>query len=170
MSMFTLLADLLFVGHSLIGPSLPAMVSAGLAQQGVNMTVAAQIINGAPLRYAWDNSAEGEGVDARIALPEGQTRVLVLTEAIPLAAQVEWNDSAGQVAKFAGLAWQARPDTQVYIYETWHSLNSGPGAVIAGDPGAGVPWRERIDADLPLWEGLTVQANAQRPAGARWYG
>tara|TARA_R110002110_G_scaffold103598_19_gene261896 strand:+ start:6184 stop:8760 length:2577 start_codon:yes stop_codon:yes gene_type:complete len=166
MSMFTLLADLLFVGHSLIGPSLPAMVSAGLAQQGVNMTVAAQIINGAPLRYAWDNSAEGEGVDARIALPEGQTRVLVLTEAIPLAAQVEWNDSAGQVAKFAGLAWQARPDTQVYIYETWHSLNSGPGAVIAGDPGAGVPWRERIDADLPLWEGLTVQANAQRPAGA----
>lgn len=166
MSVLALLTDILFVGHSLVGPSLPAMVEAGLALQGTPYTVSAQVINGAPLRYSWDNSAEGERGDARVILPKGDTAVLVLTEATPIAPQVEWNDTAGYVAKFAGLAWQARPDTQVYIYETWPSIQSGPGVVIEGDAGSGTPWRERLAQDLPLWEGATVQANAARPAGA----
>ncbi|MBL4916993.1 hypothetical protein [Szabonella alba] len=166
MSILTLLTDILFVGHSLVGPTLPAMVEAGLARQGMEMQVAAQIINGAPLKYNWENGAAAEGENARQALSEGRSRVLVLTEAIPLAAQIEWNDSAAHVARFAGLAWQMRPDTQVYVYETWHSLHSGPGADIRDDPGAGMAWRDRITADLPLWESLTTLANEARPDGA----
>ncbi|SEN32327.1 hypothetical protein SAMN05216227_101142 [Pseudorhodobacter antarcticus] len=166
MSYLTLLADILFVGHSLVGPSLPAMVEGGARLQGQEMSVAAQVINGAPLRFAWDNSADGEQGDARVILPQGDTKVLVLTEAVPVANQIEWNDSAGYVAKFAGLAWESRPDTQVYIYETWPSIKSSPGVVIEGDAGAGVPWRERLTADLPLWEGMTATANAARPDGA----
>jgi hypothetical protein len=166
MSFFALLADILYVGHSLVGPSLPAMVEAGLRHQGTPAVVEAQVINGAPLRFSWDNSVDGENFDARAVLPKGQTSVLILAEATPLASQVQWNDSAGQVAKFAEAAWQARPDTQVYIYETWHSLKSGPSTEIDGDPGANVPWRERLTADLPLWEALTVKANANRPKTA----
>ncbi|MGB3280794.1 MAG: hypothetical protein WBA92_16520, partial [Pseudorhodobacter sp.] len=163
MSFLTLLTDILFVGHSLIGPSLPSMVEAGLARQGLDLEVSSQVINGAPLKYSWNNSSEGERGDARAILPKAETSVLVLTEATPIAAQVEWNDSAGYVAKFAGLAWEARPDTQIYIYETWPSLKSGPGMVIEGDPGAGTAWRERLTAELPLWEGITAKANAMRP-------
>jgi len=166
MSFLALLTDILFVGHSLVGPSLPPMVEAGLARQGAPVSVDAQVINGAPLRYSWDNSSDGERGDARVILPKGETSVLVLTEATPIAAQVGWNDTAGYVAKFAGLAWEARGDTQVYIYETWPSLKSGPGMDITGDPGAAMPWRERLSAELPLWESATVTANATRPAGA----
>ena len=166
MSYLTLLTDILYVGHSLVGPSLPSMVEAGLAHQGVSVEVSAQVINGAPLKYGWNNSAEGERGDAMAILPEGETSVLILTEAIPIAAQMEWNDTAGYVARFAGLAWETRPDTQVYIYETWHSLKSRPGVEIPGDPGSGMPWRERLTADLPQWEAMTAKANAARPEGA----
>lgn len=166
MSFLSLLTDILFVGHSLVGPTLPAMVEAGLARQGMRVEVAAQVINGAPLKYNWENGAEAEGENARQVLPQGRTRILVLTEAIPLAAQIQWSDSAAHVARFAEVAWAARPDTQVYIYETWHSLLSGPGADIPNDPGSGLAWRDRIDADLPLWESLTVAANAARPEAA----
>ncbi|RUS60135.1 hypothetical protein EGN72_10020 [Pseudorhodobacter sp. E13] len=166
MSFLALLTDILYVGHSLVGPSLPPLVEAGLARQGQEVAVSAQVINGAPLKYAWDNSAEGERGDARAILPKGETTTLILTEAIPLANQIEWNDSAGYVAKFAGLAWESRPDTQVYIYETWHSTKSGPGVEIPDDAGSGVPWRERLTADLPKWEALTAKANAMRPDGA----
>jgi hypothetical protein len=166
MSFLSLLTDILFVGHSLVGPTLPAMVEAGLARQGMRVEVAAQVINGAPLKYGWENGAEAEGENARVALGAGRTQVLVLTEAIPLAEQIQWNDSAAHVARFADAAWQARPDTQVYIYETWHSLLSGPGVTIPNDTGSGMAWRDRIAADLALWESLTVAANAARPEGA----
>jgi hypothetical protein len=166
MSVMALLMDILFVGHSLVGPSLPPMIEAGLAKQGLPAAVSAQVINGAPLRFGWENSREGERADARAVLPRGATDILILTEATPIAAQVEWNDTAEYVAKFAGLAWQARPDTQVYIYETWPSLNSGTTQKTEADAGVAMPWRERLTADLPLWEGATAAANAARPNGA----
>lgn len=156
MSILTLLADILYVGHSLVGPTLPAIVEAGLARQGVEMTVSAQVINGAPLRYGWDHSDQGERGDARRILPGGQTKVLILTEAQPLGEQIQWNDSAGYVEKFARLAWEARPDTQVYLYETWPSRNIAEG----------LPWREQLTADLPAWESLAGRANAARPPQA----
>lgn len=160
MSFLSLLTEIVFVGHSLIGTGLPPLVEGGMRAAGSPATVEAQVINGAPLKYNWDNSAESQTLDARAHLARGGTDVLILTEAIPLAGHVEWNDTAGQVAAFAGLAREANPDTRVYVYETWHSLASGPGAAVPDDPGGGVPWRERIDADLALWQGVVDQANA----------
>ena len=166
MSILSLLAEVLFVGHSLVGPDLPPLLEAGFRQMGAEVRVQAQIINGAPLKYNWDNSGSAEGVDARVVLLRGVTDVLVLTEAIPLAAHIEWSDTAGQARNFASLAWQVRPDTQVFLYETWHSLNSAPGAVIEGDPGAGVAWRDRLTADLALWQDVADAVSATRPEGA----
>ncbi|MFV0493251.1 MAG: hypothetical protein ACK5M4_15675 [Pseudorhodobacter sp.] len=164
MSFLAMLADILFVGHSLVGPTLPNLVEAGLNARGMPVEVSAQIINGAPLSYNWENSHDAQGEDSRAVLGKGQTKILILTEGIPLANQVEWNDSVGHVAKFADLAWQARPDTEVFIYETWHSLKSGTGEEIEFDPdGSRIPWRDRITADLPVWESLAEQANANRP-------
>lgn len=167
MTILSVLAEILFVGHSLVGPNLPPLLEVGLIARGqTEARVRAQVINGAPLAWQWDHSAEAEGVDARVVLATEDVDALVLTEAIPLADQVQWNDSATQVARFAALAWERSPETRVYLYETWHSLASGPGAVIEGDAGAGVPWRERLVADLPVWEGLGHAANAARPPGA----
>lgn len=166
MSLLSLAAQILFVGHSLVGPDLPLLTEAGLGHMGQAATVEAQIINGAPLRVNWEQSASAEGVDARVVLARGTTDVLVLTEAVPLAAQVQWNDTAGQVKAFAGLAWEANPETRVYLYETWHSLKSGPQTVIEGDPGSGVPWRERIGADRAAWRDLASEASRGRPSGS----
>ncbi len=165
MSVFALLADILFVGHSLVGPTLPSLVEAGLSQMGQPGVVQAQIINGAPLRYNWDNSANAEGVDGRAVLAQGKVDALILTEGIPLAGNIQYNDTAGQIAAFAGLAREANPDVRVYLYETWHSLNSGTGATVPDDPGAGVPWRERITDDLALWASMAGPEVQIIPAG-----
>ncbi|MBK6466112.1 MAG: hypothetical protein IPF96_03920 [Rhodobacter sp.] len=165
MSLFSLLAEVLFVGHSLIGPTLPNLVEAGLAQMGQPAEVEAQIINGAPLAYAWDHSSEAEGVDGRKELARGEVTALVLTEAIPLAGQVQWNDSAGLVARWAGAARAGNPRAKVWVYETWHSLASGTGAEVPDDPGATVPWRQRIDDDLPLWLAVAGDNAGIIPAG-----
>lgn len=157
--MFGLLTDILFVGHSLVGPDLPPLVEGGLRLMDQPATVSAQIINGAPLRFNLDNSATAEGVDARAELPKGQTEVLILTEAIPLAEQLRWNDTPGAIAAFAELARAGNPDVRVFVYETWHSRT--PGSASEGEPNAGLAWRERLTADLPLWEGAVREASAK---------
>lgn len=160
MNVFSLLAEILYVGHSLVGPDLPVTVEAGLVAMGEPASVSAQIINGAPLRFNFDSGAEAEGVNARAELTKGETKVLILTEAIPLAEHLRWNDTPGQIVRYATEALAANPETRIYLYETWHSRNSGPGTVIEGAPNAGLPWRERLTADLPQWEGAVQAANA----------
>ncbi|MFZ1469527.1 MAG: hypothetical protein WAT09_11205 [Paracoccaceae bacterium] len=164
MSIFSLLAKVLYVGHSLIGPTLPGMVDAGLDRMQTPAAVEMQIINGATLGYNWDNSAVAEGVDGRAELAAGQVTALILTEAVPLAGHLKWSDSAAMVSRWSAAALAGNPAAQVYVYETWPSLNSGTDAAVPDDPGAGVPWRQRIDQDLPLW--LAMAGDAQViPAG-----
>lgn len=166
MSLLALLFDVLFIGHSLIGPVLPGMVQTAARHQGVEMQAEAQIINGAPLRWSWDNSAQGQGVDARAVLPSGRFDAVVITEAIPLANHLQWNDTPGYARRFYDLAVQSRPDAQVFLYETWHSLDSGTGVSVAYDEQGAIPWRDRLDQDLPRWQGVVDAVNAARPPGA----
>ncbi|MFM7655209.1 MAG: hypothetical protein ACKO56_07450 [Paracoccaceae bacterium] len=104
MSVFSVLADVLMVGHSLFGGELPVLTEEALRQGSGPAAVEAQIINGAPLAFNWENSANAEGVDARARLAERPANVLILTEAIPIAEHVKWSDTAGNVARFADLA------------------------------------------------------------------
>ncbi|WP_226780963.1 SGNH/GDSL hydrolase family protein [Oceaniglobus trochenteri] len=165
MSLLSTLSAVLMVGHSLIGPDQPGMLEQLLQAGGADTRVEAQIINGAPLKWNWDHSAEAEGVDARAALPGG-TDALILTEAIPLANHLQWSDSTGYAARFADLARQGNPEVRVFVLETWHSLNSGTGVDVPHDTGAATPWRDRIADDLPLWQDLAEAAGATLvPAG-----
>lgn len=163
MTLFSLLADVLFVGHSLVGPDLPPMLDATLRAMDEPGSVQAQVINGASLAYNWDHAAQAEGVDSRSLLPRGETDVLVLTEAGPLISHLEWSHSAENAARFAALAVTANPDTRVYLSEIWPALTSGSATPPDGDPAGSVPWRDRITADLILWEDLAVQASASTP-------
>ena len=161
MGVLSFLTDVLFVGHSLVGPSLPPLLDATLQRMGEPSVVQAQIINGSSLAFNWDHSAEAEGVDAKARLAAQPTDVLILTESQPVVGQVKYSDSAGYAAKFAGLALDANPQVRLYIYESWSSLNSGPGAITKDDPDAGIPWRERIALDLPVWEGIAADTAAK---------
>lgn len=159
MSILPVAATVLFVGHSLIGPDLPGLVQAALQAGGHPVPVAAQVMNGAPLSWNWDHSAEAEGVDGRALLARGGVGALVLTEGLPLAFQVAWNDTAGQVAQWGQAARAASPEARVYLLETWHELDSG--TPVDGDPNSRLSWRERLDADLPAWEQAAAAASAQ---------
>ena len=157
MGFFALLTDILFVGHSLVGPDLPPLVEGGLRLMDRPAAVSAQIINGAPLRFNLQNGATAEGVDARAELAKGQTEVLILTEAIPLLEHLRWNDTAGAIAAYAELAKAANPAARVFVYETWHSRTAG---AVEGEPNSALPWPDRLTADLPLWEGALRESGA----------
>ena len=184
MGVLSFLADVLFVGHSLVGPGLPPLVEQALRQMGAPAVVEAQVINGASLAYNWENSASAEGVDARTRLILRPTDVLVLTEAQPIASQVLHAGTAARIADFAALATRVNPRARVLVYEVWPPLTSGastpisdtsgsntanpntatPAAVAGNDPDAGIAWRDRLTRDLPLWEGAV--AGAARLSGA----
>ncbi len=161
MGVLALLFDVLFVGHSLVGPNLPTLTDAALRAMGQPARVQAQIINGATLAYNWDHSAQAEGVDARALLERSGTDVLILTESQPLAGAVKWSDTATHAADFAKLAAAKNPAVRVYLYETWPSLNSGPGADLKDDPEAALPWRERLDQDSALWQQVAAETAAK---------
>ena len=165
MSVFSLLADVLMVGHSLFGGNLPLLTESALREMAGPSAVQTQIINGATLGYNWDHSADAEGVDARARLAATPADVLILTEAIPVAGHVKWSDTAGNIAKFAGLAREANPDTRVYLFEGWPSRKSGPGEDTKDDPDAAMPWRERLVKDLPLWQGAAGEGVDIIPTG-----
>lgn len=148
MGLLSLLADILFVGHSLVGPDLPPMLDAALRQMNEPSTVQAQIINGASLAYNWDHASEAEGVDGRARLASGAD-VLILTEAQPIADQIKGSDTAANIARFTDLAARTNPDVRVFLYETWPVLGEDTGA-----------WQAAIAADLPLWEAAAAQGAA----------
>jgi hypothetical protein len=142
----------LFIGHSLVGPTMPNMFN---DFTGSAWEADAQVINGAPLRWGWDNGGSAEGVNARAVLPSGVYDAVIVTEALPLADQIRWNDTEGYAKRYFDLAISANPNTQFYIYETWHSMGSDTAA-----------WRAQIAPDLSAWEGIVDHINATSPAWA----
>lgn len=142
--------DVLLIGHSLVGPTMPRMLDGLLTTRSVD----AQVINGAPLIYNWDHGAEAEGVNARAVLPLGTYDTLILTEAVPLAGHIQWSNTYGVAADYANLAWTAQSDARVLVYETWGEI---------ADPAA---WRAALTTDRPLWMGIVNHLNDLRPVDA----
>jgi len=162
MSVFSVLADVLMVGHSLFGGDTALLTESALRAMAGPSVVETQIINGASLAYNWDHAADVEGVDARARLATRPADALILTEAIPIAGHVKWSDTAGNVAKFANLAREANPEVRVFLFEGWPSRNP---AAAQDDPDAALPWRERLVKDLPLWQGAAGDGVQIIPAG-----
>lgn len=160
MSGLATLFSVLLVGHSLFGKTAPTMLEQALLAGTGDAIVQEQIINGAPLRYNWEESDQAEGVDARVVLPQGDISHLILTEAVPLANHTRWSETEVYAQAFAGLATAANPNVHIYVQETWHSLKSGTGQAVEYDDKADIPWRMRLDQDLPVWENIVAQVAA----------
>ncbi|AOL22386.1 hypothetical protein Ga0102493_111358 [Erythrobacter litoralis] len=165
MSLRDLTFDILFIGHSLVGPIMPDMLETAVTATGGTGRVEAQIINGASIKANWEHSAEAEGVDSRRALPTGEYEVVVMTEAVPLINHLRWSETPVFVRKFYDLAVSNKPDVRVYIYETWHSVHSGTGKAVQWDDEDHIPWRTRISNDVVRWTGIVDEVNAQLGPG-----
>lgn len=155
-----------YLGHSLIGPDIPAFVTQLAAARGHDTaSYNSQLGWGASLRDHWDTERKIAGFDvmntppahraAREALESGEYDVLVLTEMIDLEAAIRWHDSGRFTAEWARLARAHAPDIRIYKYETWHQHD---------DP---QDWLARIDRDAEaLWEGtILAQAKAYPDVG-----
>ena len=149
------------IGHSLMNRDMPAML-AQLAGDGHRHE--SQLGWGATLQSHWGdapvNGFEQENAHpnfrpAREAVESGDYDVLVLTEMVEIRDALRFHEPARYVAQFTEAARAARPDTRVYLYETWHPLNDPEG------------WLERLDADLPrYWEaGILRPALLKDPEG-----
>ncbi|KIN73198.1 hypothetical protein [Sulfitobacter guttiformis] len=135
------------LGHSLVGRDMPAMV-AQLAP--VDHDFRSQLGWGTPLRAHWEPDVPVNGFDtendhenflpARDALEGAGFDAVVLTEMVELTDAIRYHDSAAYLARWAGLAREARPDVRLYLYETWHNTDDPAG------------WLNRIDTDFEaLW-------------------
>ncbi|MBY6069273.1 hypothetical protein KUW17_21190 [Leisingera aquaemixtae] len=158
MKLEALITSVVMIGHSLFGHDNPQMLEQ-LLDARAETAVEAQIINGAPLSYNWQHSGSAEGVDSRERLQQAADAVIV-TEAIPLANHLKWSGTEQAVTQFYELARAANPEVQFYLQEAWHSLDSGTGAAVPFDDGADVPWRVRLQQDLPHWQAVVDDVNA----------
>ncbi len=151
------------IGHSLVNRDMPAML-AQLAGEG--HAYESQLGWGATLKSHWGdepvNGFEAENAhpryrDARQAVSSGDYDAIVLTEMVEIRDALRYFDSARYLKQFTEAALAVRPDTRVYLYETWHPLDDPEG------------WLERIDADLArFWEaGILRPALYNLPQGTR---
>jgi hypothetical protein len=131
------------LGHSLVGRDMPAMV-AQLAGAGHGYD--SQLGWGTSLKQHWEPEEPINGFaeennhpryrDAHDAIGSGTYDALVLTEMVEITDAIKYHDAAEYLARWAGLAWDANPDTRIYLYETWHHTDDDAG------------WLTRIDTDL----------------------
>ncbi len=149
------------LGHSLVGRDMPAMV-AQLA--GAEHDYHSQLGWGSSLKDHWEpdiaingfavENAHDKYRDAKQAVRSGAYGALVLTEMVEIEDAVRYHASADYLVRWAELAWEANPDTRIYLYETWHHTNDDAG------------WLTRIDRDLgKFWQGrVTYPALARTDA------
>ena len=137
------------LGHSLVGHDMPAMLE---QMVGAGHTSHSQLGWGTSLRDHWRPEIPIKGFvrendhpqhrPARTAISSGGYDAVVLTEMVEIADAIRHHESAEYFARWAQLAYDANPDTRVYLYETWHHTDDGNG------------WLTRIDRDLDkYWRG-----------------
>lgn len=139
------------LGHSLVGRDMPAML-AELAGPGAGYD--SQIGWGTTLKAHWgDDAIAGFAAenahprfrDAGEAVDSGDYDAVVLTEMVEIRDAIRYHDSPAYLHRWAARALAARPDTRVYLYETWHRTDDPEG------------WLARLDADLGrYWEGALL--------------
>ena len=137
--------SLYHLGHSLVGRDMPAMFAALGGH-----SYASQLGWGASLLGHWTGDVPGFSEEnthpqfrpAAEAADSGEYGVVVLTEMVEIRDAIKYFDSPEYLAKWAARFRAARPETRVFLYETWHSLDDPKG------------WLDRIDEDLSgQWEG-----------------
>lgn len=143
------------LGHSLVGRDMPAMLE---QLAGPGHSHASQLGWGASLRDHWDPKLDINGFEvendhprfepAHEAIGSGQYDVVVLTEMVELRDAIRYQNSPKYKRAWADLARRASPDTRVYLYETWHTLDDPAGFL------------DRLDTDYAdLWRGKLLRGD-----------
>lgn len=148
-----------YLGHSLINFEIPQMVSELAKNAGTPMIYKANIGNGANLGWHWTQPHTGQGDRWDMTLNTQVFENFIITEAVPLKNHLQWSDTYGFLDKFYKFSIQKSPDVQLYIYETWHCINSGTSSGCEWDNDSHIAWRTRLDQDLMQWNTMIEEHN-----------
>jgi len=148
------------LGHSLVNFDLPAMFDGLANDANFNHAYAVQVGIGANLNYNWNNASSAQGDPYNIELSTGTYDAFIMTEAIPLLNHTTWSETDVYLANFYNYAKTHNSNTTVYLFETWHCTDSGtPTGCDWDDNSFDTPWRDRLNSDLVIWEGLVNDFN-----------
>lgn len=136
------------LGHSLVGKDMPAMLSQ-LAGEGHSYH--SQLGWGATLQSHWEPDIEIGGFESENKHPQfkgpfeaiesGEHDAFVMTEMVEIESAIKYFNSSEYLAKFAEKVKEFNPQTNIYLYETWHEVTDPAG------------WINRLDRDLEkYWE------------------
>jgi hypothetical protein len=161
-----------YIGHSL-SSDIPSMVKGLVDSEGrEKFSFRYQDIPGAPLRWQWeekDRKSEFEphfGGRYHIHLPSGDFNVMVVTDSVPRGGAEMEAETIDYLGRFVDFARKANPDVRIYYYETWHHLTSGTPQRSEHDkssPTRDLIWRQRVDADKPMWQRIVDSVNREHP-------
>lgn len=164
--------NVFFIGHSLMS-EIPGMTKSLVEKDPrQRFGLRHQDIPGSPLRYHWDQKDRpdmGEpiyGGRYHIHLKTGEFDTMVLTDSVPRGGTALEAETVDYLGRFADFARQYRPGIRIFYYETWHHLTSGTKANSPYDakhPNRNLKWRERIDADVEMWQRIVKKVNDARP-------
>jgi hypothetical protein len=116
-----------FLGHSLINFHVPNMVNKLSIAGGKTYSYQLNIGNGANLQMHYTNP-HSAGLQANwwdTTLNKPGFENFILTEAVPLKPHLQWSNTYRYADSLFTFAKQANPNIKLYIYETWHCINSG---------------------------------------------
>lgn len=150
------------LGHSLVNRDMPIMLE---QLSGAGHDHRSQLGWGTTLKSHWEpdipivgfeqENAHPRYQDALEAIRSGAFDALVLTEMVEIRDSIKYFEASKYLRLWAREARNRRPDTRVYLYETWHQLDDAEG------------WLERLDKDLArYWEaGLLSKGMAHGDTG-----
>lgn len=170
--------DAFYIGHSLQS-DIPDMVAAFCASREKekghpSFRFREQFIIGSTLENQWnqrDRAPKDRSPQEPQFMgywfeefPKGGLDALVLIDSVPrgksgMAQSLEF------ASKLIGEALAKSPDVRVFFYEPWHCIYSGTpqGCPWDKDETSKVPWRERLDVDAPMWDGLLADLKKAQP-------
>ena len=159
-----------FLGHSLVNFHIPNMVDQLSIAASETFSYDANIGIGASLAWHYQSPTSGSGAQWDLTLPNGGYENFIITEAVPLNNQLQFNSTYRYVDSLYQYAELYNPNIRYYVYETWHCTNSGNGTTtgVGGypcsyDPESTTLWRDRLDIDLDKWESIADSINLIHP-------
>ncbi len=160
-----------FLGHSLINFHTPNMVQKLANNASLNFKYRANIGNGAPLIWHFTNPTTSQGSSWDTTLNKPGYTNFVLTEAIPLKGNMQWNNTHYYIDTLFKFARKSNPNLKLYIYETWHCIYSGTrnGCNVwepwnnrfaaVDDNDTLIAFNTRLAQDLVKWESMADSVN-----------
>ncbi|TRW97607.1 hypothetical protein FNJ84_08885 [Paracoccus sp. M683] len=154
-------------GHSLTDGVMEPLRDMINAAGGRGTTLVKSTIPGSPMEWRWEHPAEP---NLRDPAAMAQFDLMVITERVSLSNTLPFHRSEEMGLRWFEQAWTYGKDGQgaaTILYATWVDIDSGPDHENPyKDSDGKIPFRQRMDREMVLWEQIANHVNKNRPEGS----